>query len=103
MENRRISHRLPARAKANTDPHMHRSGHFKPPPLTITTDETQESFCFLREPLFPGLTVLKLQEKLRGLGLAVEDNGSLTYMPPKSYLKVKGKKKKHSIYFEKSA
>lgn len=47
MENRRISYWLPARAKANTDPHMHRSGHLKPPHFTITTDETQESFCFL--------------------------------------------------------
>lgn len=56
MENRRISHRLPARAKANTNPHMHRSGHLGPPPFTITTDETQESFCFLFGPLLAGLT-----------------------------------------------
>lgn len=56
MENRRISHGLPARAKANTDPHMHRSGHLGPPPFTITTDETQESFCFLFGPLLARLT-----------------------------------------------
>lgn len=56
MENRRISHGLPARAKANTNPHMHRSGHLGPPPFTITTDETQESFCFLFGPLLAGLT-----------------------------------------------
>lgn len=46
MENRRISHWLPARAKANSNPHMHRSGYLEPPLFTITTDETQESLCF---------------------------------------------------------
>lgn len=55
MENRRISHWLPARAKANTNPHMHRSGHLEQPRFTITTDETQESFCFPEEALFAGL------------------------------------------------
>lgn len=55
MENRRISHWLPAWAKANTNPHMHRSGHLELPHFTITTDETQESFCFPEVALFPGL------------------------------------------------
>lgn len=95
MGNRRIRHWLPARAKANANPHMHRSGYLEPARFTITTDETQESFCLLGGFLFAGLTssfscLPMRQDKLRGPGCGVNDKDSLTYMLPKSYRKIKG-------------